>query len=264
MEKGDVKEYMEINTKIENKKYRTSRAEDYIKECNKRLPLFGLLHRAEMRPKLMSTFLLNYLRRTRPSYRGVCLLIENGAEANTNNSEALLLACMYCSLRTVKYLLQKGARINSLSALFIGACKHGKLPIVKFLHSLEHTICKSQIPLVSVENNEPIFWAIHRGSIAMVKYLVKHGADITVQNGFALKFSVCSGNIDMTKYILSLNRINVKGDNYVTFALEVNMDDKLEIIIRIGIVKLLIEHGAIASKSDRDKYEKLIGKKLKT
>ena len=102
-----------------------------------------------------------------------------------------------------------------ISNLF-NACKNGKKDIVKYL--VKHG---ADINKENKEGETPLFNACYSGKKDLVEYLVEHGADINkevMKNGKTLLFTAwVHGKKDMKEYLLKYGAhsvVNLFGDYY--------------------------------------------------
>ena len=112
------------------------------------------------------------------------------------------------------------------------ACENGNLNQVKYL--VEHGAD------ITVNNNEAIQWAAKKGYLDVVKYLVEHGADVITNNNQALRWAAQAGHLDIVKYLV---------DDLLFDGVDITADNNYSIIWaseggHLDVVKYLVEHGA--------------------
>ena len=93
-------------------------------------------------------------------------LFEDGANIDSNESEALRWASSTGYLETVKYLVENGADIQAL-------------------------------------DNQALRWASKYGYLSIVEYLVEHGADIQALDNQALRWASENGYLNIVEYLQS-------------------------------------------------------------
>jgi len=127
-------------------------------------------------------------------------------------------------------------RYDSSSYLF-NACKDGNEAAVKFL--LRHG---ADITITDDDNRIVLAWACSSGNLNLVKYLVHLGVDINNENNFGVThmFNACkSGNLNLVKYLveqgLSTNKESLNGYTPLFNACSSG---------NLNLVKYLMEHGA--------------------
>ena len=95
---------------------------------------------------------------------------------------------------------------------------------------------------ISVENDYALIWASANGHLEVVKYLIEHGANISAQNDEALIWASEDGHLEVVKYLVE-HGANISARN----------DLALRLATRGGhleVVKYLVEHGANVSAQD--------------
>ena len=167
----------------------------------------------------------------------VKLLLENGANIHADNDRALMLASENGYLDIVKFLLKHGANIHAQedSAIFL-AIENEKYDIVKFL-------VKNGVNV----DRFLILKSISRNQLNLLKFFVKHGADIHFDNDYPFITASIYGYLNIMKYLLEKgSNINAIDMDYNKTALNYAIDEG-----HFEIVKFLIEKGAnIGDKID--------------
>ena len=57
---------------------------------------------------------------------------------------------------------------------------------------------------IHVENDYPLRWACGKGHLEIVCFLVEHGANVHADNDYALRLASQNGHLDVVKYLESL------------------------------------------------------------
>jgi ankyrin repeat protein len=209
----------------------------------------------------------------------VRILVEHGAQVNSDTSPPLSLAVSHGHSEITALLLQHGADPNSVDAFgitpLLAAIAKRRLDLVQLLLQYKAKVNASttvlqQTPLflailseqvdmvqlliehgadVSVQDPRgctPLFMAISKNQTAMVHLLLKHGADTDTKNWMGsspLLMAVKKGNCDMVQALLQHNAAAVIDDNkeknVTTTPLFVAMA-----LRQSEIVSLLVENGA--------------------
>jgi len=135
-------------------------------------------------------------------------------------------------------------RYDSSYYLF-NACKSGNEAAVKFL--LEHG---ADMTIKDKDNRIAFAWACVSGNLNLVKYLVQLGADINNETSYGLThiFNACnSGNLNLVKYLIGLGAdINKATDDGRTPIFNACSEG------HITILKYLVELGADINKETDD------------
>jgi len=168
-------------------------------------------------------------------------LVENGAELNDEGSPSFLLAVRYCSEPLIRYLVSKGAKVNVLNNVetdaFEQALYGNKLENLVLIDELGHSVKKYGGPAfrksvkdrdykameffiergVDINYNRPdmvysfcptpLCVAARYVDLKMCKYLVEHGADVTITEKDGMKpysIAIEKGDMEMAEYFKSL------------------------------------------------------------
>lgn len=128
-------------------------------------------------------------------------LVENGANVTALNDQPLMAAVQKGSLDLVKYLIEHGADINAREgAGLVFAVDRRDLEMTKFF--IENGI-RTRI-------NEAFQRAVKRGSLDLVKYLLKNGADARkVGNDRLILYPIFDGDLEMVKLLIE-NGFNIQ------------------------------------------------------
>ncbi|MDO7907754.1 ankyrin repeat domain-containing protein [Paenibacillus sp. JX-17] len=168
------------------------------------------------------------------------MLVEHGAELNHPESPAFLKAVRYGSEATVRYIYEKGARIDLINRVGSSAYqeayygKTGHIPLIQELgldirkyggKTLRTAVSDHQLSVVDffltqgVDINfsepdmvypygaTPLTVAARNNDMAMVRYLVERGADVTAtekDGDRAYTIAVVNKNTEMTDYLKGL------------------------------------------------------------
>lgn len=178
-------------------------------------------------------------------------LVELLVGAKTNGATPLVMACRNGHYDVAEYLIEKcGANIEqSGSVIFDGdtigdasplwcASAAGHLALVKLLVKKG-----AQVNTPTLTRSTPLRAACFDGYFDIVKLLVNHGADIEIANlhdHTSLMIACFKGHINIVRYLLALNaEVNRKSARGNTALHDGAESGSLE------IVKMLIKHGAI-------------------
>lgn len=150
--------------------------------------------------------------------------------------EAAYRAVLEGNLNILKYLVEKGARINVYHGdmyspqhnLLSAASSLGSLEIVKYL--VEQGVD------IHDRNNIGFKEAVLNGHIEIVKYLVEQGANIHYQNEIALYDATWKGHFEIVKYLVEQGADIHAQEERVLIAASRGGD--------LEIVKYLVEQGA--------------------
>jgi len=163
----------------------------------------------------------------------------------------LQYACVKNKPEIVKYLVDKGANVNSqdeVGSTPLHYSAESSLEIVKYL--------VNKGAYVNAQNNNdetPLHLAIEKTSLEIVKYLVDKGADVNTKNeeGLTPLHYACSyGTLEIVKYLVEKKNADVNSQDYDDFT-------PLHIAVSknsLEIVKYLVDKGAdINSKNNENK-----------
>jgi len=94
---------------------------------------------------------------------------------------ALAYACKYNHLDIVKFLIEKGAKVNETvntgSTPLAVALLSGNFSIADYL--IQH---KADVNIPDIMGMSPLMWAVKDGNLNVVQYLVEHGAKVNALN----------------------------------------------------------------------------------
>lgn len=170
------------------------------------------------------------------------LLIDNGADVNISDSQALITICEEYndddySYEAVKFLIKNGINIHARNEeALIVSCMFGGLDIVKLL--IKHGAD------INAQNGQPIYYARQNGYQEIVDYLIKKGASDNSQSGSDLIKAICDENYEDVKRLIKNGA-------------DVHYKNDLPLIRACGnstfkIVKYLIDHGANVNAENDD------------
>ena len=168
-------------------------------------------------------------------------LVEHGADLNDEENPSFLLAVRYGNQEIVDYVVAQGANINALNSVDVDAFQaalYGKnYENLQIIHDLGHTVQKyggkAFRNILTDRNYEVLDFFIHNGvdinynkpdsvypfkptplcvaaryvDLKMCKYLVEHGADVTIteKDGMrAYSIAIEKGDMEMAEYFKSL------------------------------------------------------------
>lgn len=170
----------------------------------------------------------------------VKLLVEHGANLNVKQNPAFLRAVRYCKEDLIRYIAAQGAKLDMLNQVRSGAYSqayYGNKKNIPLIHELgldikqhggevlrqavsDHDfktltylldqgvdINYNQPDMVYPYRATPLTVAAHMGSMAMVKFLIEHGADVTLaEKDGDRPYTIAVSNKDavMADYLKSL------------------------------------------------------------
>jgi len=175
------------------------------------------------------------------SFNSVKWLVEKGANLNVKGNPSFLLAVKYCDEAIIRYLVEHGAKVNSVNHVKTEAFEqalYGKryenLPVI---HGLGHTVEKyggnafrkavsernyavldffikngvdmnyNAADMVYPFKPTPLCIAARYGDLKMCKYLVENGADVTITEKDGMRpYSIAleKGDTAMAEYFKGL------------------------------------------------------------
>jgi len=155
---------------------------------------------------------------------------------------------LYTKINDDKYKLTLTYWKENIHYLF-KACKIGNKAAVIFL--LDHVVYPIVwINKINKDGRTPLFIACQEGHIAIVKYLVDHGANLNREDydGWTPLYFACKKEyIIIVKYLVdhgaNINKENSKDGNPLSIACQVG---------NMTIVKYLVEHGANINRETND------------
>jgi ankyrin repeat protein len=116
--------------------------------------------------------------------------------------ETLFSAVVDCKIKMIKHLLSLGADVNYIydesnheeTIMEVACCDDVKLYLVKLLvkHGAD----------VKINDNEPICCACSSKNLYIVVYLVSKGADVRCQNNQPIKNAFDSGSMDIVQFLI--------------------------------------------------------------
>ena len=167
-------------------------------------------------------------------------LVSKGADLNAEDSPSFLTAVSYCDEEMLRYLFHNGANIHAVKNFIMDAYKvavsHSRYDNLPIIDELGHTAEKyggsafrsavSRNKMEAVEifirlgvdinydkpdiiytyNETPICVAARQGNLDMVKFLLEHGADVTIPDKTGMRpynYAIEQGNYKMAEYIKS-------------------------------------------------------------
>jgi ankyrin repeat protein len=170
----------------------------------------------------------------------VKLLVQHGVHLNVKNNPSFLIAVRYCREDIVRYVVAHGAKMDALNQVKSGAYdqayygnkknlpliyelgldikKHGGRTLRKAVSNRDYKtvafflergtdINFNEPDMVYPYKATPLTVAARNGDLSMVKYLVEHGADVTIaEKGGerAYTIAVSNNHPEMAEYLKSL------------------------------------------------------------
>ncbi|XP_046553272.1 ankyrin repeat domain-containing protein 50-like [Haliotis rubra] len=162
---------------------------------------------------------------------------------------AVMIAAKWGHKEVVELLVQLGASLSKIASskdnILHLPCYRGHLDVMKYLLSLNVW----DINKKGWNFRTPVMTAAARGHKEVVELLVKHGAVLTFKERSGnniLYLASNSGNVDLVKYVISLNAvdINSRGWRNKTALMEAGGKGFK------AVVELLVNHGADVSLKD--------------
>lgn len=168
-------------------------------------------------------------------------LVEHGADLNDKENTSFLLAVRYGNQEIIDYVVAHGANIHALNCVNVDAFQAAlygkKYENLQLIHDLGHTVQKyggrAFRNAITDENYEALDFFIHNGvdinynkpdsvypfkptplcvaaryvDLQMCKYLVDHGADVTITEKDGMRpysIAVEKGDMEMAEYFKTL------------------------------------------------------------
>lgn len=168
-------------------------------------------------------------------------LVEHGANLNDDENPSFLLAVRYGNQEIVDYVVAQGANINALNSVDVDAFQAAlygkKYENLQLIHDLGHTVQKyggrAFRNVITDENYEVLDFFINNGvdinynkpdsvypfkptplcvaaryvDLLMCKYLVEHGADVTITEKDGMRpysIAIEKGDMEMAEYFKNL------------------------------------------------------------
>ena len=168
-------------------------------------------------------------------------LVENGADLNDEENPSFLLAVRYGNKEIIDYVVTHGANVHALNRVKVDAFQAAlygkKYNHLQIIHDLGHTVQKyggkAFRNIITDRNYEVLDFFIHNGvdinynkpdsvypfkptplcvaaryvDLQMCKYLVEHGADVTITEKDGMRpysIAIEKGDIEMAEYFKSL------------------------------------------------------------
>ena len=168
-------------------------------------------------------------------------LVEHGANLNDEENPSFLLAVQYGNKESIDYVVAHGANIHALNRVKVDAFQAAlygkKYENLQIIHDLGHTVQKyggkAFRNIITDRNYEVLDFFIHNGvdinynkpdsvypfkptplcvvaryvDLRMCKYLVEHGADVTITEKDGMRpysIAVEKGDMEMAEYFKSL------------------------------------------------------------
>ena len=145
-------------------------------------------------------------------------------------SDALYTACGLGNYELARLLIDKGANVNGRKVPLQGAIVFGHTEIVQLL--LENGVD----PNVEVDHLIPIISASRDGYLDIVRLLLQYGADVAVDDNYAIGMASQNGHLEVVRLLLENGADPTVRDNYaLIWASYYNYVD---------VVRLLLQHGA--------------------
>ena len=168
-------------------------------------------------------------------------LVEHGADLNDKENPSFLLAVRYGNQEIIDYVVAQGANIHALNRVKVDAFQAAlygkKYEHLQLIHNLGHTVQKyggkAFRNAITDRNYEVLDFFIHNGvdinynkpdsvypfkptplcvaaryvDLKMCKYLVEHGADVTITEKDGMRpysIAIEKGDMEMAEYFKSL------------------------------------------------------------
>ena len=155
-------------------------------------------------------------------------------EVDKDNKTALYYAFYRDNPKILDYLLKNGADINTEGVtgqkILTEAIKQNNLDFVKYLTETKHV----DINNVNEHNHTPIYTAVHKNNIEIVKYLATKGVDVNKQykNGNTLTHkAIEQNNFEMVKCLADNGaKLNIPNNDGITPLQQMFITDKKDMI----------------------------------
>ena len=168
-------------------------------------------------------------------------LVEHGANLNDEENPSFLLAVRYGNKEIIDYIVDHGANVHALNCVKVDAFQAAlygkKYENLQIIHDLGHTVQKyggkAFRHIITDRNYEVLDFFIHNGvdinynkpdsvypfkptplcvaaryvDLQMCKYLVEHGADVTITEKDGMRpysIAIEKGDMEMAEYFKSL------------------------------------------------------------
>ena len=168
-------------------------------------------------------------------------LVEHGADLNDEENPSFLLAVRYGNNELIDYVVAQGANIHALNSVEVDAFQAAiygkKYENLQLIHDLGHTVqkygSKAFRNAITDKNYEVLDFFIHNGvdinynkpdsvypfkptplcvaaryvDLQMCKYLVEHGADVTITEKDGMRpysIAIEKGDMEMAEYFKNL------------------------------------------------------------
>jgi len=207
---------------------------------------------------------IQFLEAARKSdFSTIQLYVEQGGNIEVNDNlgkTALIFACQYGKFDIVKYLIEKGANVNTrykngwaTTALITACSKDGQiyLEIVKYL--IDNG---ADIELTDNDQETALMWASRFNCLSIAKCLIENGANLEKKDkggATALYYAVQYNCIEMIQYLIEKGAdINTKVKSGLTPLMLVSMHNKL------SLVEYFIEKGADLNLKDKERKTALM------
>lgn len=168
-------------------------------------------------------------------------LVEHGADLNDEENPSFLLAVRYADQKVIDYVVAHGANVHALNRVKVDAFQAAlygkKYENLQIIHDLGHTVQKyggkAFRNIITDRNYEVLEFFIHNGvdinynkpdsvypfkptplcvaaryvDLQMCKYLVEHGADVTITEKDGMRpysIAIERGDMEMAEYFKTL------------------------------------------------------------
>ena len=153
-------------------------------------------------------------------------LVEHGANLNDEENPSFLLAVRYGNKEIIEYVVAYGANVHALNRVKVDAFQAAlygkKYEHLQIIHDLVHTVQKYggkafRNAITDINYNKPdsvypfkptpLCVAARYVDLKMCKYLVEHGADVTITEKDGMRpysIAIEKGDMEMAEYFKSL------------------------------------------------------------